>query len=78
MYKIITAIKRNSDVSAFAVRDYPGEVRVSVFDDAEASQSLITAILAPSEAIRMARALLEAAGLPGIRDGNATRYVFVD
>lgn len=80
MYRKVDC-KIQSDVPAFGVRTVAGEVHVEVhdeFDGAGLQPVLITARLQPSDAIKLARALLAAAGVGGVRDGNRVRYTFID
>jgi hypothetical protein len=83
MVKLVEC-KADSDVVAMRVRDFTGEVQVEIQDDERQpddpfeSNTLITAKLLPSQAIRLARALLTAAGASGNVDGNVTRYTFID
>ena len=64
--------KADSDVVAFRIDgSCTGEVLVEVQDDPFETNTLITARLLPSQAIRLARALLAAAGVTGVTDPNA-------
>lgn len=47
-------------------------------DDSADGQPLITAQLLPSQAIRLARALLAAAGVDGVTRGNVQTFTFID
>ena len=70
-----------SDIVAFEVNDFDifhGRVNVIVYDDGRREEPLIIGQIAPSDAIKLARALLLAAGVEGNVDGNVTRYTFVD
>ena len=72
--------KADSDVVAFRVRSTTAhsEVQVEIQDDPFEARTLITGRLLPSQAIRLARELLVAAGVQPTQDGNVRRYTFID
>ena len=68
------------DVEGFSVDadTVPGRVTMDVFQAGDGGRVLVGAHLLPSQAVRLARALLVCAGVQGVKSGNATRYTFVD
>jgi type II secretory pathway component PulM len=76
MVKLIEC-KADSDVVAVRVRGLPGEVQVEIQDDPFEALTLITARLLPSQAVRLARALLNTVGA-GSKVGNVETFIFID
>ena len=84
--KKIIECTANSDVKSLVVGggNPDGLVLLNVndedSDDSSDGAPLIVALLLPSQAVKLARALLHAAGATGSRDlnTNVTRYTFID
>jgi hypothetical protein len=71
-----------SDVPSLTVEKEGATVAIGVndvdSDDSADGRPLITARLFPSQAIKLARALLEAAGVTGVVRGNVHTFTFID
>ena len=69
---------QTGDVEAFEVQSIEARRSlVRVFDHDSEETPLITARLLPSEAIKLARALLDSVDV-GVKTGNHTTYTFID